>query len=514
MTLPDTESTRHVTVARLSIDPNLRVGAVTRQLFGSFVEHMGRSVYGGVYDPEDPSATSEGFRADVIELAKEMGVGVVRYPGGNFVSGYLWEDGIGPKDKRPTRLDLAWRSIETNQFGLNEFMSWIDKVNAEPMMATNLGTRGVLEAAHLLEYCNYGGQSALSDMRRQHGVEKPHEIKLWCLGNELDGPWQIGHKTADEYGRLAQEAAKAMRLVDPDISLVVCGSSFEEMPTFGTWERTVLRHAFDEVDLISLHVYYEKYGDDSASFLASSARMDRFIKGVIAAADEVAAEKQSTKQINLSFDEWNVWYQKRFEGVDSLDWEYARRLIEDEFTVEDAVVVGSMLMTLLNNTDRIDVACQAQLVNVIGPIRTEPGHPAWRQTIFYPFALTARHAKGDVLLPKLDCDRVSTKLMGDVPVVDAMCSYDEDSGALVMFLLNRSTESAVTVESNLSAFGDLNPLECVRMGGGGLERTNTLEHPFAATPELFTVDEFYAGTLRVSLPPVSWNMIRLVKSES
>ena len=465
---------------------------------------------GGVYDPNDPSANDEGFRTDVIELTKEMGVSVVRYPGGNFVSGYLWEDGVGPKEDRPVRLDLAWRSIETNQFGLNEFMSWIKAVDAEPMMAANLGTRGVIEAAHLVEYCNYRGQSTLANWRREHGVDEPHGISLWCLGNEMDGPWQIGHKTADEYGRLAQETAKAIRLVDPSVTLVACGSSFEEMPTFGEWERTVLRHTFDDVDLISLHAYYEKYGDDLASFLASSARMNRFISGVIQAADDIAAEKGSDKTINLSFDEWNVWYQKRFPGVHTLEWEQARKLIEDEFTVEDAVVVGSLLMTLLNNSDRIDVACQAQLANVIGPIRTEPGVPAWRQTIFYPFALTARYAQGVVVRPRISCPSHDTPLMSDVPLLDAMVTVCEETQRVSLFLLNRSVDTEIPLTVELGGIGPLRVDITARMGGKDLLATNSAEHPLRVIPEAFSVDLSSDGLLTVSLPPASWSLVSLV----
>jgi len=503
-----------MSTATVRLDPNRSIGPVKRRLFGSFVEHMGRCVYGGVYDPTDPQANAEGFREDVIELTKEMGVSVVRYPGGNFVSGYLWEDGVGPKEDRPVRLDLAWRSIETNQFGLNEFMSWLRAVGAEPMMAANLGTRGVLDAAHLVEYCNYGGRSALADTRRSHGVDDPYGISMWCLGNEMDGPWQIGHKTADEYGRLAQETAKAIRLVDPDVTLVACGSSFEEMPTFGQWERTVLRHAFDDVDLISLHAYYEKYDDDLASFLASSARMNRFIAGVVEAADEIAAEKGSDKTINLSFDEWNVWYQKRFPGVHSLEWEQGRKLIEDEFTVEDAVVVGSLLMTLLNNADRVDVACQAQLVNVIGPIRTEPGVPAWRQTIFYPFALTARYARGVVLRPDISCDAHDTDLMNDVPLIDATATFDEATGDLSLFLLNRSVDAQATVSVDLSAFGALRVREAKRLGGENLHHTNTADHPLRVTPSECEVELGDGGVAILHLPAASWSAISLVRDDA
>lgn len=494
--------------ARVSLNIEKTIAPVKRLLFGSFVEHMGRCVYGGVYEPGHPSADSDGFREDVASLTKEMGVTVVRYPGGNFVSGLIWEDSVGPAELRPTRLDLAWRSIETNQFGLNEFMKWVDLVGAEPMMALNLGTRGVQEAAHLVEYCNHAGSSALSDLRREHGVEDPHQIKLWCLGNELDGWWQIGHKTAEEYGRLAAETAKAVRLVDPSVTLVAVGSSNERMPTYGSWERTVLDHTFDYVELISLHAYYEKHGDDSASFMAESARMNRYIKGVVAAADEIAEKKGSDKRINLSFDEWNVWYQQRFVKED-LNWAVGPRIIEDEYTEEDAVVVGGLLMTLLNNADRVDVACQAQLVNVIGPIRAEPDIPAWRQTIFHPFALTARHAKGNVLSAEVECGTYDTENISSVPFVDVAATHDADSGEILVLILNRDTANTTEVSLEFSGLSDLDFLEAFQLGGGDLSATNTADHPDRVLPRPITVELESGAKATLSVPAISWSIVRL-----
>ena len=337
----------------------------------------------------------------MLELTREIGPTLVRYPGGNFVSNYRWEDGVGPRDQRPTRLDLAWHSIETNQFGLHDFMAWADKVETEPMMAVNLGTRGLQEACDLLEYTNHAGGTYWSDRRIANGATDPFGVKLWCLGNEMDGPWQVGHKTAAEYGRLANETGKAMRLIDGDIELVACGSSNSSMPTFGAWESTVLEHCYDTVDYISLHAYYEERDDDALSFLASAVNMDRFIESVVATADAVRARGRHSKRINLSFDEWNVWYQRRFSGdgpkPSHVEWKPQPRLIEDEYTVTDAVVVGTFLNSLLRHGDRVTVACQAQLVNVIGLLRSEPGGEAWKQTIAYPFEQMARLARGQIL---------------------------------------------------------------------------------------------------------------------
>src|SRR6266508_596412 len=333
--------------ANVTFHRSFTVAPVPRRLFGSFVEHMGRCVYDGIYEPRHPTADDTGFRGDVLELARELGVSVVRYPGGNFVSGYRWEDGIGPPAERPVRLDRTWKAIEANQVGVDEFLTWLRRLGAEPMLAVNLGTRGVDAACDLLEYTNVAGGTALSDLRAKHGATEPYGIRLWCLGNELDGPWQLGHKTANEYGRLAHETAHAMRRVDPGIELVACGSSNSGMPTFGQWVRTVLEEAYEQVDYVSLHAYYEPAGGDVASFLASAADMDHMIDSVAATADSVRARLRSRRRIQLSFDEWNVWYQSRFPGEAALEFVDQRRLIEDDYTALDAVVVGGLLACLL-----------------------------------------------------------------------------------------------------------------------------------------------------------------------
>src|SRR5688572_1063010 len=426
-----------MTTARVTIDPSFRVGPAHPRLFGSFVEHMGRCVYGGVFEPGHPEADALGLRRDVLDLTRELGVSVVRYPGGNFVSSYRWEDGVGPAGDRPRRLDLAWKSIETNAFGLDEFMRWAAAAGVEPMLAVNLGTRGVQEACDLLEYANHPGGTHFSDLRRKHGVEEPYGVRLWCLGNELDGPWQVGHKTADEYGRLAAETARAMKLIDPDISLVACGSSNRGMATFAGWEATVLEHTYEHVDYISAHTYYDPSDGDRASILASAVDMDAFIREVVATADHVAAKQRHKRRLQISFDEWNVWYQSRLRKDMDRDWVEAPPLIEDTYTATDAVVVGDLLITLLRHADRVGVACQAQLANVIAPIRTLTGGPAWRQSIFHPFALTARYARGTVLRTEPVGPSHETTRHGEVSSVDTVAVHDEETGALAVFAVNR-----------------------------------------------------------------------------
>ena len=495
--------------ASLTLDPRFTIGAVDPRLFGSFVEHMGRCVYTGIYEPDHESANDLGFRADVLDLVRELGPTLVRYPGGNFVSGYRWEDGVGPVDQRPTRLDLAWRALEPNAVGLNEFLRWAQDAGVEPMMAVNLGTRGVQAACDLLEYTNYPRGTALSDLRIEHGSKEPHDIKLWCLGNELDGPWQIGQKTADEYGRLAAETGKAMKLVDPSIELVAVGSSKRDMPTFASWEATTLEHTYDVVDYISLHAYYEQYGDDLDSFLATAVDMDLFIEAVIATADHVGARLRSPKKLRLAFDEWNVWYQERFVGQRNLDWQYARPLIEDNFTVTDAVVVGSYLISLLNHADRVGIACQAQLVNVIAPILTEPGGPAWRQTTFYPFAQVARGGRGTVLRTLLDSPTYPTLRFGEVPLVHVAATADGDTGEVHLFAVNRSTDGALPLDVELHGFGDMRVAEHLVLSDDELGARNTAAEPNRVVPRPGGQSRVRDGRLEVGLPPVSWNVLRL-----
>jgi alpha-N-arabinofuranosidase len=431
--VPDTTHEAHVV-----LDPEHHRGEVDRRLFGSFVEHMGRCVYTGIFEPTHPSADAAGFRSDVAELVQELGVTLVRYPGGNFVSGYDWTDGIGARELRPRRFDLAWRAIETNQVGTDEFLGWASRLDLNPMLAVNLGTAGVREAAALVEYCNLAGGTEWSERRRTHGADQPYGVRLWCLGNEMDGSWQIGHKPAEQYAALAAEAAKAMRLVDSDIELVACGSSFHAMPSFGYWESTVLEHAGDHVDYLSMHAYYEERDGDTDSFLASGADMDSFIAGVVATIDAVAARRRTTRRIHISFDEWNVWYQSRFPGLDSFPLEVAGPRIEDDYSTLDAVVVGDLLSCLVNHADRVKIACLAQLVNVIAPIRTQPGGPAWKQATFHVFSSVAAHARGHSLVARVATPELATRRYGDVPAVTAAATHDPETGQVSVFLTNRS----------------------------------------------------------------------------
>ncbi len=503
--------------ARITLDPDFTLGPVPRRLFGSFVEHMGRCVYTGIYEPGHPEADDQGLRRDVLELTKELGVTVVRYPGGNFVSGYNWEDGVGPVEQRPRRLDGAWHTLETNAFGLHEFVDWARLADVEVMEAVNLGTRGVEEARALVEYANHPGGTERSELRRSHGADEPFDIRLWCLGNEMDGPWQIGFKTADEYGRLAAESARAMRMIDARLELVACGSSNLAMPTFGAWEQTVLSHTYDLVDYISLHVYYADRDGDVDSFLASAVDMDRFIEGVVATADAVRARGHHEKQIDLSFDEWNVLYRRdptdesRTQEASTDEeitrgWDVHPPIGEGDFDVTEAVVVGTMLNSLLRHGDRVKIANQAQLVNLLGLIRTEEGGPAWRQTIFYPFAAMAAAAKGQILRAAVTSDRSTSAKYGEADVVDVAATWDEADGVVSLFLANRGLSEAAEVTVVLRGL-TADRIRSARVltvpDGGDRFAANTAQAQPVGLTEL-TGAQLADGGLLVTLPPLSW----------
>jgi alpha-N-arabinofuranosidase len=502
-----------MTICDVTLEPSFTIAPVPSRMFGTLVEHMGRCVYGGVYDPGHPKADDAGLRQDVLELTRELGVTLARYPGGNFVSSFDWEDSVGPVEDRPTRLELAWRQLEPNTFGLNEFMSWARHAQVEPMLVTNLGTRGVAEACNLIEYTNFAGGTKFSDLRRSHGVREPYGVKLWSLGNEQDGPWQIAQKSAVEYGLAAAETAKAMKRIDPTIEVVSCASAWRHLPTMGSWQATVLEHAYEYVDYVSLHAYFEPIAGDRAGYLASGLVVENLIEGAIATADFVGAKQRSKKKLNVAFDEWNLWYESRFNIDDhfadpELDWEFAPRLIEDTYTAEDAVALAGLLMSLLRHSDRVTVACMSELVNVIAPIRTEPGSAAWRQTTFHPFALIARHARGDVLRVEPRVEKLDSATYGDVPAVDVLATRDPETGEIAVFAVNRHDEPA-TLRLNLGALPTMSVREHLTMGGDRLDDTNTESAPDRVVPRRSDDHETRDRGLDVRLPGVSWTMLRL-----
>jgi alpha-N-arabinofuranosidase len=398
--------------------------------------------------------------------------------------------------------------------GTDEFCEWARRVGTQVNMAVNLGTGGIDEARSLLEYCNHPGGSLYSDMRIANGYREPHNIKTWCLGNEMDGPWQIGHKTADEYGRHAAETAVAMKGLDPNIELVACGSSHALMPTFGSWEATVLDHVYPYVDYLSLHQYYRKMEDDVGTFLAQTVQMDGFIHSIVATCDYVQAKKRLKKQLYLSFDEWNVWYQNPIDRELMQDdpWKIAPPLFEAPYTHEDALVVGLMLITLLRHADRVKIGCLAQLVNTIAPISTVTGGPVWRQTTYYPFLHASRFGRGTVLNLQVRSPKYSNPTYDSVPLLDAVAVLDEEREEMTIFAVNRSQDSALPLEGDLRGIAGYSVVEHLVLEHDDRLAVNTAEQPDAVVPHARGDAQLSDGRLTASLPRLSWNVIRLSKS--
>ncbi|ABR34520.1 alpha-N-arabinofuranosidase [Clostridium beijerinckii] len=501
--------------AKMVVDKDFKISEIDKRIYGSFIEHLGRAVYGGIYQPGHMSADENGFRTDVMELVKELDVPIIRYPGGNFVSNFFWEDSVGEVAERPKRLELAWRSLETNEIGLNEFSKWTNAVGSEIMMAINLGTRGIADACNLLEYCNHKGGTKYSDLRIKHGVKEPHKIKTWCLGNEMDGPWQIGHKTSKEYGRLALETGKAMKLIDPDIELVSCGSSNTAMPTFPEWEASTLDHTYDVVDFVSLHQYYGNRLNDTANFLAQSDDMEHFIKTVTSTCDYIKAKKRSKKTMHLSFDEWNVWFHSNNEDDDIMKnhpWQKAPALLEDMYNFEDALLVGLMLIVLMKHSDRVKMACLAQLVNVIAPIMTEENGPAWKQTIYYPYLHASKYGRGIALQPVVSSPKHDTIDFTDVKDVESIAVYNEEKEEVTIFAVNRNLEEDIELTCDVRSFEGLKIIEHIALEHDNMKIVNSPKGE-AVTPKSVDRSNLVDGIITSSLGKASWNVIRLGKNK-
>ena len=426
--------------AVLKIDKSA-ISVIPRELYSSFIEHIGRTVYGGIYEKGHPLADGDGFREDVAELIRELGVELVRYPGGNFVSGYDWKDGIGKN--RPKKLDLAWGQLEPNIIGTDEFMKYSKKVGFDVMMSVNLGTGTPKSAAELVEYCNCDADSYYAGLRRENGHKEPYGIKYWCLGNEMDGDWQICSLTASEYGRKAHEAAKMMKWVDGNISLIACGSSVHNMPTYPEWDKTILQYLYNDVDYLSMHQYYpHPKNGNLKDFLGCFTDFDSFIADNIAVCDYVKAEKRSNKTMMLSFDEWNIWDNDPTEcNVER--WTVGPKRCENIYRMVDALAVGNLLCVLVNRSNRVKIACLAQLVNVIAPIITQNGGKAIRQATYYPFKYFSSFGKGKALVSEVECESIESGLYGEYPMINCACSFDEESGKGAIFAVNNSLDEDV-----------------------------------------------------------------------
>jgi alpha-N-arabinofuranosidase len=518
--LPGFGYTQSVGPARAVIDQRRYRADLDRRLLGAFLEHLGRAIYTGVYDPGNPLSDERGFRSDVIDEIRQMGVPIMRYPGGNFVSGYNWLDGVGPKDQRPTVLERAWNSIETNQFGTNEFIEWCRLVDTEPLLGFNMGTGTPEQAVAYVEYCNFDRGTKWSDLRRSHGYERPHNVRYWCLGNEMDGPWQMGTMPAREYGRKARDIARQIRVIDPALELIACGSSSPNMPTYLVWDREVLEECYDQVDGISLHNYYGNTesltGNDTSRYLAMNLDMERQMQEIGAVCDYVQGLRKSPKRLWLSFDEWNVWYRARSGTFVNGQRQFAPKLLEEPYNLEDALLVGGFVNALLRQAERTRVACLAQIVNVIAPLTTSPTG-LLRQTIYYPYAWSLKYAHGRVLDLQVASDTYEIRagnLRPDVarddlvPFVDVVITHDRERNEAAVFMLNRDLDGERELVLDWRDPMPTRVLACETLTGPDLKAINTFDAPNRVTPQ--ALDAPRPGrSMTFKLPRASYTVAHL-----
>ncbi|HEX2994923.1 MAG TPA: alpha-L-arabinofuranosidase C-terminal domain-containing protein [Anaerolineales bacterium] len=489
--------------AQILVDRNRTIAPISPLLFGGFAEHMGRCVYEGIYDPKSPYADEHGFRKDVLKALRDQAYTIVRYPGGNFLSGYNWLDGVGPTEQRPRVRDLAWQSLETNQFGTNEFMEFCKSISAAPMLGVNMGTGTIQSASDLVEYCNVPSGTRWSDLRVRHGFREPHNVRYWCVGNEMDGPWQIGHLDAVAYGNKALEAAKMMKWQDPTIKTVLCGSSGDGMPTYPDWDRTALEITWEHVDYLSMHGYVSNRENDTASYLANPVNFERFVDTLEGTLRYVKAKRRSKHDVYLSWDEWQVWYMlPPLQG----NWTEAPHLAEELYNLEDALVVAQWLNLFLRKSHVIKIACVAQIVNTISWLHTRPDgilkHPS-----YYTFKLVSNLARGEALDLHVRAPEMETKQHGGVSMLDVSASYDAETGRGALFLVNRSQSESVVTDVIWQDGQALRIDNAWQLTGNDPKATNTWDDPERIIAKAIPAPEVEAGHLTLSLPPLSFTVL-------
>lgn len=500
--------------AKAVSDKNYTIDRVDERMTGSFVEHLGRCMYGGLYEPSHIRADQSGFRNDVKQLIREAGISVIRYPGGNFVSGYDWKDGIGPKEERPRRMELAWNVVETNEVGTNEFAAFLKELDIDMIMSVNLGTGTPKEAGELVEYCNKAGGTYWSDLRKAHGVLEPHNFKMWCLGNEMDGEWQICMHTPEEYARLLKETCKIVKWMEPEAQIIACGSCTNEKGhrTYGEWDRVVLEEAYDYIDYLSLHRYYNYDPSKQVFYPSEENRTDipyifcdlrNYLDTVISACDFVKGKKHSEKTVGISFDEWGVVTESSaIPGGASQSYNYA------SFKMLDALIYGGILCVFLNYADRVKIACQSLLVNEGGMITTDPSGRAIRQATFYPFQDVAKYGRGTALRISSNLPSRKTDHHGMQNSLELAGVYNDADQEVVIFAANFEMEEEVELELELLCFGKLQGITWRELYHENPDARNTFDDEFCVVPIEKELPDPVNGKVKLVLKEHSWNVLR------
>ncbi len=483
--------------ARVKIDTDRRIGEIDRRIYGNFIEHLGRCIYGGVFDEGSPRSDEHGFRRDVLAAARGLNVSQLRWPGGNFSSNYHWMDGVGPRDERPHRLDMAWGSAETNRFGTHEFLDYTSALGAEPYICMNLGTGTWTEAQQWVEYCNSAEDTAVTRLRKKNGRQDPWKVKYWGLGNEMDGPWQMGHRSAADYGAFALEAAKLAKWTDPDVQLVIAGSSnYGAGADWIGWNRTVLDFLKDHADYLSLHMYVGNPDNDFGDFMASSMELDERL-ATAAGLINAATSASPGRRLYVAFDEWNVWYRARGPS------QKGRNILEERYDLEDALVVATFLNSFVRHADLVKMANMAQLVNVIAPIFTSEAD-LFLQTIYYPLQMFAMNSHGGSLELFVDSPRYKSRRFDDVPYLDTSAAYKD--GGLVLNVVNRHPDRPIETDILLEDRRFSGPVMATEIGGVDLKASNDFGRK-AVSPQSRTL-QAQGERLRYAFPPRSYTALK------
>jgi alpha-N-arabinofuranosidase len=492
-----------LSTARVHLDLNRTIGETPPLLFGGFAEHFGRCIYGGLYDPDSPHADENGLRRDVLSALRDLKISILRYPGGNFVSGYDWRDGVGARDSRPVRRDKAWKSLEPNTFGTNEYIQLCRTLHCEPMLALNLGSASVEDSVQLVEYCNGSTDTPMGRLRASHGFPDPHNVRYWCLGNEMDGPWQIGHLDARSYAEKALRAARHIKSMDARNQTVLAGSSNPEMPTYPEWDRVILEHCWESIDFLSMHDYAGNWTNDTASYLASGLRFEAHLKTIARTIRNTKTVLGSSHDVKIAWDEWNVWYKDR--SADG-HWTFAPHLSEEIYNLEDALVIAQWLNVFLRHCDELKIACVAQVVNAISPLLTTPTG-LLKQATYYPLLMVAQHAAGDALDVRVESPEYSTTIYGDVPLLDASATFDSKRRRLSIFLVNRSATDVQPLEILCAGISDLSLTNNHQLAGRDPKAANSFEGPDRVVPQPLRPVEIKTGTARLLLPALSFTVL-------
>ncbi|MDR1618475.1 MAG: alpha-N-arabinofuranosidase [Treponema sp.] len=501
---------------KATVNRDFVTGRVSDMMFGQYFEPIGRCTHEGMYEPDHPTANAKGWRQDVLELVRDLNITCFRYPGGNLTASYRWEDGVGPREKRPARMELAWVSIEDNSIGTNEYIEYVKDLGAETLMTFNMGTRGVESAVDLVEYCNYPGGTWLSDLRRAHGYEKPHNIRYWCLGNEVEGEWQIAQHRAEDYGWLCRQTAKAVKRMDPSYQLIAAGSSNCNLPTYIDWDLRILDDAYEYIDGLAIHCYTDRRETDTTlRYLAHTVNLEQYLSSIEGVCRAVKAKKRGRKDIWLSIDEWNVQsYEMIHLQADRpkrgiRPWMVHPPIIEQTYTMEDALALGLQFIVYFRHCNSIKVACMSLLVNCLSPIMTEKGGPAWKQPTYYPFMHCSKYGRGRVLETIVDGECYQDDLYGKVPYVEGIMIQNEGD-TLTLFAVNKHGDEC-TCLCGLQGFEDYRIIEHIVLSHEDLFAVNTVKDQDNVKPHNREGGVISDGELRVTLEAYSWNVVRMQK---